>query len=431
MSSKRYSDEENITRSYSDDFYKQFAEKYGEVDLEDSARRRRERARKREAKRRRRNNRIKLIVSGIVLIAIVVTIVVFICTGIKSCVNSNSTKSTGGFKTVESSKVSKTSSSNTTSNTVDESDPLSFLTPNIKDDNSSGTFSSVNGAVYLWKDSAYEIFGASADRSDMYSDVINKATEKLGDKIKVYGMMVPLHTEMNLPQRLKDEAGATSEADNIKNAYSKFDKAQPINIYNTLAKHNSEYCYFNSDHHWTGLGAYYAYTAFCEQTNQNPMKISEEGTHKIDGFTGSFHTYGSGLTDTVYYYDLPYDTTCKLYSDPNGEPQDADVYYTNETSGENTYGVFINGDQPKFIINSQCGTNKKIAVVKESFGNAFVPYLSANYSEVHVLDMRSCGVTDLKKYCEDNGIDEVLFINNVMSANSADRISDMETVIGK
>ena len=111
MSSKRYSDEDNITRSYSDDFYKQFADKYGEVDLESSAKRRRERARKREAKRRRRNNRIKLIVSGIVLIAIVVTIVIFICTGIKSCVNSNKDTQTGGFKTVESSKSSKVSSS--------------------------------------------------------------------------------------------------------------------------------------------------------------------------------------------------------------------------------------------------------------------------------------------------------------------------------
>lgn len=68
MSSKRYSDEDNVTRSYSDDFYKQFADKYGEIDLESSAKRRRDRARKREAKRRRRNNRIKLIVSVLCLL---------------------------------------------------------------------------------------------------------------------------------------------------------------------------------------------------------------------------------------------------------------------------------------------------------------------------------------------------------------------------
>jgi len=42
----------------------------------------------------------------------------------------------GGFKTVESSKVSKTSSSSkATSSNIDDSDPLQFLTPEIKDDN--------------------------------------------------------------------------------------------------------------------------------------------------------------------------------------------------------------------------------------------------------------------------------------------------------
>ena len=304
------------------------------------------------------------------------------------------------------------------------------MTPEIDDDNSKGSFSSQNGAVYLWKDSAYEIFGASAERSDIYSDVINKASTSLGDNIKVYSIMVPLHAEMSLPQRLKEESGCTNQADNIYNAYSKFEKAQPINVYNTLAQHNKEYIYFKSDHHWTGLGAYYAYTAFCEQTDQKPMTISEEGTHKIEGFTGSFHTYGTGLSDTVYYYDLPYSTSCKIYSSPDDQGQDADIYYEAESGGENTYGVFINGDQPIFTIDSECNTDKKIAVVKESFGNAFVPYLSANYSQVHVLDMRYCGITDLKKYCDDNGIEEVLFINNLMSANSGDRITDLENLIG-
>ena len=45
--------------------------------------------------------------------------------------------------------------------------------------------------------------------------------------------------------------------------------------------------------------------------------------------------------------------------------------------------------------------------------------------------MRYCGITDLKKYCEDNGIEEVMFINNLMSANSGDRITDLEKLIGK
>lgn len=423
MANRRPSGSRRPRRSYNDDFYIGMSYEYGKISEEQ---RRRSKARKLAAERRRRQNRIKIIAMGVLCIVIIVSIVI----GISACVKSCSDDSKSGFKTVQTSK-DKNSSDRKTESGGDSADPLTFVVPQIKDDNSSGSFSSQNGSVYLWKDSAYEIFGADGTRSDMYADLINSASEKLGSDIKVYSIMVPLHAEMNLPDRLKNEAGASCEADNIHNAYSKFKTAQPINVYNTLAGHNSEYLYFKSDHHWTGLGAYYAYTAFCEQTKQKPMTISEETSHSIEGFTGSFHTYGAGLKDTVTYYDLPYATTCTLYADAYGEGQPADIYYEAETGGENTYGVFINGDQPKFIIQSEVDNDKKIAVVKESFGNAFVPYLSANYSEVHVLDMRSCGITDLKGYCKENGISEVLFINNVMSANSADRIADVESVIGK
>ncbi|MCH5201960.1 MAG: hypothetical protein J1F17_02030 [Oscillospiraceae bacterium] len=423
MANRRYSDRQRSSNTYSDDFYIGMSYEYGQLS---SDRRRRERARKLAAKRRRTKNRIKLIALGVVTLVIVISLVVGICSGIKSCVSDDS-----GFKTAKvSADASKKAKSNVAGKANSE-EALQFVKVQIEDNNKKGMFSSQNGAVYLWNKSAYEIFGASADRSDMYAEVINKATKHLGDDIKVYAAMIPLHAEMNLPERLKAEAGCSSQADNIYNAYSKFDKAQPINIYNVLAEHNKEYLYFNSDHHWTGLGAYYAYTAFCEQTNQKPMTISEEGTHSVEGFTGSFHTYGTGLKDTVNYYDLPYDTSCTLYSDPASDGQPADVYYANPEAGENTYGVFINGDQPKFIIDSACESGKKIAVIKESFGNAFVPYLSANYSEVHVLDMRYCGITNLKKYCEDNEIKEVMFINNIMSANSAERIEDIEKIIGR
>ena len=76
-------------------------------------------------------------------------------------------------------------------------------------------------------------------------------------------------------------------------------------------------------------------------------------------------------------------------------------------------------------------TRKKIVVVKESYGNAFVPYLTNNYEEVHVVDLRSFRSTmntDLATYCRNNGITDVLFINGVMSANDGDRFDQMEAL---
>ena len=113
---------------------------------------------------------------------------------------------------------------------------------------------------------------------------------------------------------------------------------------------------------------------------------------------------------------------------PGEDLYETTVYYEQEGSGRYSYGVFIYGDSPLFIeYNDTLNNGKKIAVVKESYGNSFVPYLTNNYQEVHVIDFRYFG-QNLKSYMQDHGITEVLFINNVMSANAAvqlDRIRSL------
>ena len=75
---------------------------------------------------------------------------------------------------------------------------------------------------------------------------------------------------------------------------------------------------------------------------------------------------------------------------------------------------------PLFVAyNDDMQSGKKIVVVKENCGNAFVPYLTNNYKEVHVVDP-GLWKGNLKSYMQDNNIDEVLFLNSVVTANSAD-----------
>ena len=102
-------------------------------------------------------------------------------------------------------------------------------------------------------------------------------------------------------------------------------------------------------------------------------------------------------------------------------------YYEAAEGGSNTYGVFIMGDNALTVLKSaseNAAAGKKIAVVKESYGNAFVPYLTNNYEEVHVIDFRYFK-QNLVDYCKTNGIDEVLFMNGVMSANTQVQLDSM------
>ena len=135
-------------------------------------------------------------------------------------------------------------------------------------------------------------------------------------------------------------------------------------------------------------------------------------------------------TDTVSYWELPYSVTMDITgSDGTSNTYDS-PYYQYAEGGANTYGVFVMGDNPLTVMKSDsqnAQSGKKIAVIKESYGNAFVPYLTYNYDEVHVIDFRYYN-GNLVTYCQENNIDEVLFLNGIMSANTQIQLDSMSSL---
>ena len=66
------------------------------------------------------------------------------------------------------------------------------------------------------------------------------------------------------------------------------------------------------------------------------------------------------------------------------------------TSGPNTYSVFLHGDFPLLHVQTGNNTGRKIMIIKESFGNAFAPFLVSHYDDVYIVDQRyfELGVED-------------------------------------
>ncbi len=388
---------------------------------------------KRERRRKLMIRRTIIVVVGLLIVFLAIFLLVKICGSLFGCNGGNpSAPAQTAVETTAPEGASESVPAETQAQTA--ASATDFVTPNIPDDGTSmGHFSSVNGGVYVYNNMALELFGSSESTAQYYADTI-AGFKKAAPEYTVYNMVVPNHSEFALPKRIIDaeEIYVGSQAENIKYIYTHYDAdVKPINCYNTLAQHNSEYIYFNTDHHWTGLGAYYAYRAFCEQTGQTPLELSSCTEHTIEGFEGSMVDSDPTLydhLDTVHFWEFPYETRAKRQDNPGEELYDSSVYYMEESGGSVAYGVFIWGDAPLFVeYNDNLKNGKKIAVVKESYGNAFVPYLTNNYEEVHVIDFRYFG-QNLKSYMQDNDIDEVLFINNVMSANAAERQDEIRSL---
>jgi len=308
------------------------------------------------------------------------------------------------------------------------------IKPSIADDGSKAEMAT--NTICIWNKQAFNLFYSGNKAAEYYAKAINGYASKLDKDVKVYNMVVGNHTEFGLPERLiKGGIETDSQSDNIKHIIDNLSsRVTAVDCYNNLAEHCNEYIFYGTDHHWTALGAYYGYEAFCETAGLTPMDITKSEKTSVEGFLGSLYTAtGSSVlasnTDTVDYYSLPNNTYALMNERQGSSTINVDVYYPAATGGELTYGVFCWGDTAQFVIHSDCGTGRKIALVKDSFANAFAPYLSANYDEVHLIDYRYW-YGDLNQYLKDNGIKEVLFLNNTMSANTASQVDSISNVFG-
>lgn len=276
----------------------------------------------------------------------------------------------------------------------------------------------------------YEPFFGTNSSAQKYADTISQISNRL-EGIKVYNMVIPTLSAFNVPTKRTDLSSSQTNNLNFISQAVRNSGAIPVNVYKALENHKDEYLYFNTDHHWTALAAYYCYREFAEIAGFTPIEIENLQRKTIDNFVGTYYniTKNSSIKqnpDHVDYYQIPGEQKCLLYQAKISEPREVQML-AEFASGGNAYSVFIWGDNPLMKINCENGSGRKIAVIKESYANAFVPFLAANYDEIHVIDLRHFN-KDTEQYIKNNNIGEVLILNNIIAANTADRVKSLKSM---
>ena len=286
--------------------------------------------------------------------------------------------------------------------------------------------------TFIYKDTAFSLFGGNRRVAQYYAQVLSGYRQKLGDSVAIYNLVVPTSAEFGLPDRYRNLSN--EQKPNIDYIYSQLSAGiTPVDAYSVMQAHKDEYLYFRTDHHWTGLGAYYAYTAFCEAAGLNPMPLSDAETRSREGFLGTLYsqTQDSLLAqnpDRVDYYILPTRYTAEVYQkDQPYSPTRLNTLWGEYALPVNSYSIFLHGDWPLLHINTQHKNGRRIVMVKESFGNAFAPFLIANFEDVYVVDQRYFQ-TSLVDLINEKQITDLLFINNIFAANTQYHASCIERI---
>ena len=279
-----------------------------------------------------------------------------------------------------------------------------------------------SGGVYVVGSAGYEMYNYVGSLAEKYQSTVNAVADSLSGVSQVYAMAIPLSSGITLPDELFSDIPGSDQAQAEKDILAGMGQnVKTIPLHDVMMSHRTEYIYFRTDHHWTALGAYYAYVQFCTAKGITPHNLSDYEVSQFPGFLGSFYNDGGkpdamkNDPDTVNAYHPVSATAAMKYGDnENSTLTGGQVIFDESTASASLkYGTFIMGDNPFTVIeNPEVSNGESCIVVKESFGNAFVPFLVDHYQTVYVVDYRyySGSVTQLSR---DKGVKDVLFVNNL------------------
>ena len=300
--------------------------------------------------------------------------------------------------------------------------PVATATPEPTQELEDGTIHQepeMAGDVYIAGDTAFELYYFNQGGADAYASMINTVQSRQGAGAQVYDLLAPTSFAVCLDENIQESMGASSQKDAFQYIYSRLDPGvKKVDVFDELVRHNAEYVYYRTDHHWTALGAYYSYRVFAEQKGITPHELSEFEHRSYPGFLGTFYAYSNQAealannADTVETY-IPMGT-----NDAEIQPAEGDAFQwfvvsdVSEYSAGSKYSCFIGGDNPFTTIkNPQIHDGTTCVVIKESYGNAFVPWLVDHYENVYVVDYRYYN-GNLTQFVKDNQVDDVIFVNN-------------------
>jgi hypothetical protein len=274
--------------------------------------------------------------------------------------------------------------------------------------------------VVIHRGRAMMLFSGTDESAKVFSSTVNLYADWFGKDAAIRLIVVPNATSYYLPDDAR--ARTRSEKDNLAAIKAGLDpRVQMVDIYSALERHTAEPIYYRTDHHWTGLGAYYGYQAYCETAGLSPMalgKMEKKTRPAPAAATGWFYrmTHDDSLLeidDPTQYFVPPGEVETVRYV---GDEQKSAIKARFIDEDAKGYLVYLGGDWGVMIGRTKAANGKRALLIKNSFGNAFAPYLLAHYEEVVVVDYRYT-VRSVSELVRQHKITDIILLADTVTAN--------------
>ena len=252
--------------------------------------------------------------------------------------------------------------------------------------------------------------GETWEQLDQNLEYLDQLVSNAG--VPVYFGLIPSAAQV-WHDRLPDGAPTADEAAIIETLYSRT-AARTVDLLSVLSAHSGEELYYRTDHHWTSLGAYYGYTALMNALGMEPVSLDSYTKQTVsDSFYGTVFS-SSGVRwvepDSIDIY-VP-DPGVEVTSWFTGEPEEGALYNWDKLDIKDKYTFFMGGNQSLGVIKNPNVDGPKILLLRDSYTDSLVPFLTQHFSEIHLIDLRYYRYS-IPQYIKDNDIDMAVVLYSV------------------
>ena len=258
--------------------------------------------------------------------------------------------------------------------------------------------------------------GFSQFNSDRHAQMANRAGDIYAEHgWRFFNLPVPTSVGVLVASDMLEELQCADQGKMLRYMFAQEnDNVYKVNCFNELLAHNTEQIYYNTDHHWSALGAYYAYTCFCREAGFEPVPLSEYEAVNMGEFRGTYYAQLGAvpnvIVDEMIAYVPPGNVRMEI---PEYPMFTTPVVDHTEHSVNSKYNAFIAGDNPLTILtNDDLPDAPDCIVLKDSFGNPFSIFLTQHYHHVYVLDYRK-NSRPLSSFAEEYGVQDILLVQSI------------------
>lgn len=244
---------------------------------------------------------------------------------------------------------------------------------------------------------------------------------------RVTVMLVPSAAAV-FPERLPAQAPLYDENAIRENVQKEVKNICVLDVKETLHSQPLEEVYYKTDHHWTTEGAYLAYKQFCAEKGKIPFAKEDHIQKTAGGFFGtsdaSFCQWNRKPDEIVWYEPDHKMTRYRITGDGEAVKEEtAGMYQKEKLSGRDKYGMFLYGNGGYNVIEGD--GSGSILVIKDSYANCFVPFMTADYEKIGVMDLRNYTGSPVDRIRKD-GYDEILILYSFSSFYSDSTIQNLQ-----